>query len=388
MRLNRHKIIKSFLIVLLYLITPNLIFPPLLTAEPLDDELSRIKSEKQETQKRLEDIKKEESAYIEEVNDIEDDLLSALDELSDLNAAISDKKSNIDKITVDLISREEAVREIEEKLNQKLDVFNRRLIDIYKKGDINIMEVLLRSGDFIELVSRLKMMNLVAKQDAQAISEIKEVRQLLIDAKKKVINARDTAQREKDEFERLLESAESKTREMEVIYSKKKDLLSVTRENKEALILLENQLHIKELEITKALESYNYGIAPTGKLLWPVSGKFSSGFGYRTSLSGSRRFHSGVDLYAPSGTPIYACESGQVIKAEYHGGYGYSILIYHGGSFATFYAHLSGFAVSVGQNVSRGQIIGYVGTTGYTTGPHLHLEVRVNGQAQDPMNFL
>ena len=195
------------------------------------------------------------------------------------------------------------------------------------------------------------------------------------------------AQRERDEFERLLESAENKTREMEEIYNKKKELLSVTRENKEALILLENQLHIKELEITRALESYNYGSAPTGKLLWPA-GKFSSGFGYRTSFSGSKRFHSGVDLYAPSGTPIYACESGQVIKAEYHGGYGYCILIYHGGSFATFYAHLSGFAVGVGQNVSRGQIIGYVGTTGYATGPHLHLEVRVNGQAQDPMKYL
>jgi murein DD-endopeptidase MepM/ murein hydrolase activator NlpD len=387
-KFKRHKIIKFFFIILLFTIIPTLIFPPVLVAEPLDDELERIKSEKQETQEMLEDIKKEESAYIKEVNDIEDELLSALDELGSLNAAISDKKSNIDKITVDLISSEEAVKEIEEKLNQKLEAFNRRLIDIYKNGDINILEVLLRSGDFIELVSRLKMMNLVARQDALAISEIKEDRQLLIDTKKQVIDARDAAQREKDEFERLLASAENKTREMEEIYGKKKELLSVTRENKEALILLENQLHLKELEITRALESYNYGSAPTGKLLWPVSGKFSSGFGYRTSLSGSRRFHSGVDLYAPSGTPIYACESGQVIKAEYHGGYGYSILIYHGGSFATFYAHLSGFTVSAGQNVTRGQIIGYVGTTGYTTGPHLHLEVRVNGQAQDPMGYL
>jgi len=355
---------KIYFIILLSIIIPNLIFPPVLAAEPLDDELSRIKSEKEETQKKIEDVKKEESAYIKEVNDIEEDLLLALDEMGDLNAAISDKKSNIDKITVDLISREEAIREIEKKLNQKLYIFNSRIVSIYKNSDKNILEVLLKSGDFIELISKLKMMNLVAKQDARAISEIKEDRQLLIDSKKEVIDARDNAKKEKDEFERLLEEAESKTREMEDIYNKKEELLSVTRENKEALILLENQLHIKELEITKALESYDYGSAPTGRLLWPVEGKVSSGFGYRTSLSGSRRFHSGVDIYAPSGTPLYACESGQVIKAEYHGGYGYSILIYHGGSFATFYAHLSGFAVSVGQNVS------------------------VNGVAQNPMNYL
>ena len=201
---KRHKIIRFFFIILLSIIISNLILTPVLSAEPLDDELDRIKSEKEETQKRLEDIKKEESAYIKEVNNIENKLLSALDELNDLNAAISDKKSKIDKITVDLISREEAVREIEEKLNQKLDIFNRRLIDIYKNGDINILEVLLRSRDFIELVSRFKMMNLVARQDAQAISEIKEERQLLIDAKKKVIDARDAAQRERDEIERLL----------------------------------------------------------------------------------------------------------------------------------------------------------------------------------------
>jgi murein DD-endopeptidase MepM/ murein hydrolase activator NlpD len=115
---------------------------------------------------------------------------------------------------------------------------------------------------------------------------------------------------------------------------------------------MENQLSVKELEITKMLKSYNYG-------------------------------------NAPAGTPIYACDSGQIIKAEYNGGgYGYCILIYHGGGLATLYAHLSGFAISIGQNVSRGQIIGYVGTTGYSTGPRLHIEVRVNGASQNPMNYL
>jgi len=356
---------------------------PKLTAEPLSDELDKIKSQKEETQKKIEDVKKEESVYIKEVNEIEDSLLSSLDGLNKLNSALADKKSSMDKITVDLAIKEEQIKKIELELNDKLEIFNRRIKVIYMHQDRNILEVLLKSGGFIEFVSRIKMMSLFAKQDAEAISEIKNNKNLLLASQKEVLDLKNKEEKEKTEIKKLVTQAETKKRELEGIYDKKKEILSAARANKEALVLMENQLQIKELEITKMLAGYSYGIAPTGKFLWPVNGKFSSGFGYR-----GKRFHAGVDLYAPNGTPIYACESGQVIKAEYHGGYGYCILIYHGGGLATFYAHLSGFAVSLGQNVSRGQIIGYVGTTGYTTGPHLHLEVRSNGAAQNPMNYL
>ena len=152
---------------------------------------------------------------------------------------------------------------------------------------------------------------------------------------------------------------------------------------------MENQLTAKENEITNLLQNYNYGNAPSGKFLWPTNGKLSSKFGPRTSkTTGRTRMHNGIDIYAPLGTPVIAADSGQVLKAEYHGGYGYAILVYHGGGVATYYAHLSGFAVSVGQYVQRGQVIGYVGNTGFTTGYHLHFEVRINGNPQNPANYL
>ncbi len=91
---------------------------------------------------------------------------------------------------------------------------------------------------------------------------------------------------------------------------------------------------------------------------------------------------------APYGALVKAADGGQVIQAEYCGGYGYSIMLYHGGGFATWYAHLSGFNVSVGQFVERGQVIGFVGSTGWSTGPHLHFEVRINGNAQNPVAYL
>jgi murein DD-endopeptidase MepM/ murein hydrolase activator NlpD len=99
------------------------------------------------------------------------------------------------------------------------------------------------------------------------------------------------------------------------------------------------------------------------------------------------RFHAGIDIGCNTGTPIIAAADGEVIQAGYMVGYGYAIIIYHGGGFATFYGHMSGFAVSQGQKVKRGQIIGYAGSTGWATGPHLHFEVRINGEPKNPLNF-
>jgi murein DD-endopeptidase MepM/ murein hydrolase activator NlpD len=115
----------------------------------------------------------------------------------------------------------------------------------------------------------------------------------------------------------------------------------------------------------------------------------TSGFGYRIHpIFGTRRLHTGVDIGAPYGATVSACDSGTVAFAGVMSGYGNVIAIDHGGGFATTYNHLSGFAVQPGQSVSRGQSMGYVGCTGYCTGPHLHFEVRINGNPVDPMPYL
>jgi murein DD-endopeptidase MepM/ murein hydrolase activator NlpD len=129
--------------------------------------------------------------------------------------------------------------------------------------------------------------------------------------------------------------------------------------------------------------------AGDGTFIWPASGRLSSGFGYRTHpISGARRLHAGIDIAAPQGEPIWAAADGVVVSAGVRGGYGNAVVIEHGGGFATLYAHQSRLAVGAGQQVRRGEVIGYIGSTGYSTGPHLHFEVRVNGQPRDPMNWL
>ena len=165
-----------------------------------------------------------------------------------------------------------------------------------------------------------------------------------------------------NEIAKLLSEAETKQREVESIYEEKSNLLSKTRADKNALIAIDKEFEIQEAEVKRILESYKYGNAPGDKFMWPVAGYLKSGFGMRHHpILGYMRMHSGIDIVAPSGTLVKAADGGEVIKAGYDGGYGNSIMVYHGGGFATWYAHLSRILVSAGQRVERGQVIGLVG---------------------------
>jgi murein DD-endopeptidase MepM/ murein hydrolase activator NlpD len=130
-------------------------------------------------------------------------------------------------------------------------------------------------------------------------------------------------------------------------------------------------------------------VVGSGQLQRPAAGRVTSGYGWRTHpIFGSRRFHAGVDFGGGHGAPIYAADSGVVVSAGARGGYGNTIVLDHGGGLTTLYAHQQRFLVSAGQRVERGQQIGEIGSTGYSTGPHLHFEVRVNGATRDPMPYL
>ena len=127
--------------------------------------------------------------------------------------------------------------------------------------------------------------------------------------------------------------------------------------------------------------------APTGSFMWPVNGTVTSRFGNR-SLFGTRRFHGGIDIYVPVGTPVKAADGGTVASAGYSSGYGYLVVIRHDNGKTTYYAHNSKLLVSAGQQVYKGQVIAKSGATGNVTGPHCHFEVRINDQRQNPLNYL
>ncbi|MCL5046412.1 MAG: peptidoglycan DD-metalloendopeptidase family protein, partial [Actinobacteria bacterium] len=169
------------------------------------------------------------------------------------------------------------------------------------------------------------------------------------------------------------------------IYGKKEIVLSIEREN--------GQVTKRSIVSEKVLSEpvggvYRKGtkLAPklgTGRFVLPLAGEFTSGYGPRWG-----EFHRGIDIAAPEGTPVVASDSGTVIEADWKGRYGKAIMIDHGeGRVVTLYGHLRGFAVDVGDAVKKGQVIGYEGNTGYSTGPHVHFEIQINGRAVNPTAY-
>ena len=363
--------------------------PQKLFSQSIEDELSQVKEEREQTQKKIEEAKANEKRYTGEVSQVENQLLGALSELSDLNDRLSDAKSKVDQATIELVLKEEELKLIEDELDQNLKILNDRITYSYKNGANHILELFLNVKTFVEFNSNLKLVSIFTQQGNDNVRQIKERRDAVLSMKKVIIELREMQRQHQEETAELVSQSEQKTEEIKELYGEKKYLLSRTRADKEALIKMEEELEEKEKELTRILESYRYGIPPSGKLAWPATGPLISGFGYRIHpILGINRFHSGIDIAAPYGTAVKAAAGGEVIQAGYFGGYGYSIMLYHGGGYATWYAHLSSINVSMGQMVERGSVIGLVGSTGWSTGPHLHFEIRINGVPQNPMGYL
>jgi murein DD-endopeptidase MepM/ murein hydrolase activator NlpD len=392
MTIKSKNIIAIFAVITIVIssLTPFLTSSPKsIYAQPIEEELEQTKKDREEIQGKIKEADKTVSQYRNEVNEVEEQLLDALDELEKLNQRLSEAKSKVDKTTIELVLKEEELNKIEEELDEKISILNDRVASIYKNGNGSMLAILLKAEDFLDFISKLKLMNLFAEQDTQNVQLVKEKKYATIGLKRTVNDLREEQEDYKSRVERLVEQAEQKANEIGDLYKEKENLLSATKANRNALIQMEKELEIKEAELTRILESYKYGTAPSGLFMWPVAGRVISGFGMRMHpIFGVMRFHTGIDIAAPYGTLVKAADGGEVIKVGYFGGYGNAIVIYHGGGFATWYAHLSSIRVSVGQFVDRGQVIGLVGSTGWSTGPHLHFEVRINGEAKDPRGWL
>jgi murein DD-endopeptidase MepM/ murein hydrolase activator NlpD len=387
--INKYAAIFVSLLVVLLLGLVLFSCPENIFSQTIEDELAQVKEQREETRQKIEEAKAAEQRYIGEISEVESRLLAALGELNDLHVQQDDAQTKVEKTTAEIAIREEELAAIESELEENLRILNNRVSYMYKNGANHILELLLDVKDFVQFTSNLKLVSMFARQGNDNVHLVKDKRNAVMTMKKVMLELREEQREYEQEISRLVSQSEEKAAQIEGLYSQKKTLLSQTTANKEQLIKMEAELAEKEDELIKILESYKYGIPPSGKLLWPAKGPMVSGFGYRIHpILGINRFHSGIDIGAPYGTPVLAAAGGEVIQSGYFGGYGYSVMLYHGGGYATWYAHLSSIDVSMGQLVARGGQVGRVGSTGWSTGPHLHFEIRINGAAQNPMEYL
>jgi murein DD-endopeptidase MepM/ murein hydrolase activator NlpD len=269
---------------------------------------------------------------------------------------------------------------------------NLRMIDIYESHDPTLAEVIINSDSFQEALDHIHYLDAIAAQDEQITAEVADAKaeMKITRAKTKVTRAAvasaTRAVAVRTQQQRLVRDELLATQsQLAGARQSKRSALAATKAQEQRWVDEANALAAADARVRGQLAaSQSSDSTPSAHgLIWPVNGPVTSPFGYRWG-----RLHAGIDIGVPYGTPIHAAASGRVVIAGWVGGYGNYTCIDHGGGLATCYAHQSSFAASVGQSVSQGQVIGYVGNTGHSFGPHLHFEVRVNGAPVDPLGYL
>ena len=324
-----------------------------------------------------------------------------------LESSVQDVSTNLSVLEQDLALQQERLDRITElwrlqtdKLNflrsqheVAIDRLSQRLVAIYESGNLTTVDVLLESSSFSELISRLDYARELAAQDKRIAASVGEAKDRM-----RVAQARTTVTRKKvAAVERAVAVRTQQTRAVRDELVRRENALAGTRAERRAQLASVRAAKADYLHEVNGLLAVSSQLASriqssqssspvqrsSSGLIWPVSGPVTSGFGWRWG-----RMHEGIDIAVPTGTAVAAAASGRVIYAGWMGGYGNLVVIDHGGGIATAYGHNSSIVVGYGSTVSQGQTISLSGSTGNSTGPHVHFEVRVNGSPVDPLGYL
>lgn len=366
---------------------------------------SKIKSTKEKL-----DRKREESQGLSEE-------ISKLDmEMEKVAEEIDEALSKVKKIEEDIEVTKGELEEAENNLKEKTDLFNQRIRVMYMNGNTGYLELLLSSENIKDFLAKKDMLQSIVEYDKDLMEYMKEQRDIIDSRKEKLEVQKVNMEKSKEKLENKREELNKKNEEKKEIMNKiESDINALEREHDN--LVAEAKRYEAEIikmqsknttysgttnNVSRGTASSNSGTSSSssgkvsssrggGGMAWPVAGggRVTSPFGYRNHPVLNRpKLHTGIDIGAGAGTSVLAAQSGRVIHSGWLGSYGKVIMIDHGGGIVTLYAHNSSLLVSNGQSVSKGQVVAKVGSTGMSTGPHLHFEVRQNGRFVNPMSWL
>lgn len=336
------------------------------------------------------ELQEKKNSANEELKKVKSEINTELQEIEDLSDTIKQKEQEIQELAGEIEELTGSIKEKEEDLEQKQKLLDERLSAAYMNEGSNTYLEAFFSGGFVNFISNYDMIKQIAEYDTNLIDEVKAVKESLENEKVKLENSKIESETKRNELKELKSDKESKVSKLS---AEQKSIQSQIDEYDREMEKIAAAERAAAQQSSSGSYSSSGSSASPGRLLWPVPSTryVSSPYGYRIHpIYGTSRFHSGIDIATSSGNDIVAAESGTVILASYgyNGGYGNYIIIDHGNGLTTRYAHCSSLYVSVGTKVSRGQRIAAIGSTGASTGPHCHFEVRINGNTQNPMNYV
>lgn len=351
----------------------------LVSAETVQDKINKASKEKQEALDKMKKAQEQKSDVVAESDQLEREIDIIQTEIYAIDDIIAD-------VDAQIAEKEEEIARIQEQIDNQDELFKECLRAMDETSTVSYLELLLSSENLSELLINIESINEITAHDMAIIDEMTKLKTEVEDAKAEIEEyraeqeeARNIADGKRSELATKLQAKENLAKQLE------KDIQNYMKVYEEAR---------RQEEALKGSLNYSSSSSEylgSGRFCWPAPSytRISSPYGYRIHpIYNTKKFHSGVDLAAPGGTNILAAENGKVISAGWNGGYGNCLVVDHGGGISTLYAHASRLLVSKGAYVTKGQVIAKVGTTGNSTGNHLHFEVLINGKTTDPMAYI
>ena len=346
----------------------------------LEDDKAGYEQQAEEKLRQSDELRTRINTVSEEKRLIDEEADAAI---AEYRALKSDLDATLDRID----ANEEQLVATQKNYERKHKILNKRVRDIYINGQISYLDVLFGAKDFQDLMTRMDLLKHVVANDYDLVQSVLADKQHLEEIQKEL-------EKDKASQESQVEKAALAKDKLLLKQKKQKDMIAKLESDKATVDRQYDELMAASKQIEEMLrQSHAVNTMPpvsgSGAMMWPISGPITSEFGWRTHpIFGTQRYHSGLDIGGDYGLPIHAAQSGTVEYAGWISGYGNTVILNHGGGITTLYGHNQSLAVGVGQSVSQGDVIAYCGSTGNSTGPHCHFEVRVNGEPTSPHAYL
>lgn len=352
-----------------------------ITSSELEQRRIELREEINKAGKNLENINVQLTENLEAINNLDE-------QIGEYETQIESVSNNINQVEKQIRKTETSLKTIQKRYNHQNELLKKRIVYMYEAGETKYLDVLLNSKSIVDFITRYYLIQEIAQYDRDFLNDIKK---------------------EKDEIEKIEESLKTSKGTLKEIKAEQKKL-AISLENakvvksgyvnnlneeeikiQEEISIYQKELDLIELDVLMAALESNGSQYVGGTFAWPAPGYYTitSPYGMRLHpVIKSYRNHSGMDIGAPMGSYAIAANDGVVTKSMYSNSYGNMIMIDHGGGVTTLYAHGSELIARVGDKVKRGDAIMKVGSTGWSTGPHLHFEIRINGQTIDPYPYV